>query len=199
MFELFSARAREVLTLAQEESRRVNRHEVGPEHLLLGLISEQKGIAGQVLKTMGAELRSARAEVSTLGDYENELTGSVIPFTNEAQQIFEFALEESRQLGHNCIDTEHLLLGLLRQGEHIPIQLLTNIGIDPDEVRTQVLNPQSDLLSSSPKTSSGTVQIRVAQTNAQFLKVIDQMLNIEMPTEQLIEQMTGLVQDYRKS
>jgi ATP-dependent Clp protease ATP-binding subunit ClpC len=199
MFELFSARAREVLTLAQEESRRVNRHEVGPEHLLLGLISEQKGIAGQVLKTMGAELRSARAEVSTLGDYENELTGSVIPFTNEAQQIFEFALEESRQLGHNCIDTEHLLLGLLRQGEHIPIQLLTNIGIDPDEVRTQVLNPQSDLLSSSPKTSSGTVQIRVAQTNAQFLKVVDQILNIEMPTEQLIEQMTGLVQDYRKS
>jgi ATP-dependent Clp protease ATP-binding subunit ClpC len=199
VFELFSAGAREVLTLAQEESRRVNRHEVGPEHLLLGLISEQKGIAGQVLKIMGAELRSARGEVFTLGEYENELTGSVIPFTNEAQQIFEFALEESRQLGHNCVDTEHLLLGLLRQGESIPIQVLTNIGIDPDEVRTQVLNPQSDLLSSSPKTSSGTVRIRVAQTNAQFLKVIDQILNIEMPTEQLIEQMTGLVQDYRKS
>jgi ATP-dependent Clp protease ATP-binding subunit ClpC len=198
MFELFSTRAREVLTLAQEESRRVNHHRVGPEHLLLGLISEQKGIAGQVLKAMGAGLRSARAEVSTLGDYENELTWRVIPFTDKAQQIFEFALEESRQLGHNCVDTEHLLLGLLRQGERIPIQVLTNIGIDPDEVRTQVLNPQLDLASSKPKASSGTVQIRVAQTNAQFLKVIDQILNIELPTEQLIEQMTGLVQEHRK-
>jgi ATP-dependent Clp protease ATP-binding subunit ClpA len=199
VFKLFSARAREVLMFAQEESRRVNLNYLGPEQLLLGLISEQKGIAGQVLGAMGAELRSARAEVCTLGDYENELIGRVIPFTDKAQQIFEFALEESRQLGHNCVDTEHLLLGLLRQGERMPIQVLTNIGIDPGEVRTQVLNPQLDLVSSKPKTSSGTVQIRVAQTNAQFLKVIDQMLNIEMPTEHLIEQMTGLVQDYRKS
>jgi ATP-dependent Clp protease ATP-binding subunit ClpC len=131
VFKLFSARAREVLMFAQEESRRVNLNHLGPEQLLLGLISEQKGIAGQVLRAMGVELRSARAEVSTLGDYENELAGSVIPFTDEAQQIFEFALEESRQLGHNCIDTEHLLLGLLCQGESIPIQVLTNIGIDP--------------------------------------------------------------------
>jgi ATP-dependent Clp protease ATP-binding subunit ClpA len=139
VFERFTDRARRVLVLAQEESRLLGHSFIGTEHLLLGLISNGKGSAFEALHRHGLTLDSARQEVEDLvGSNDSTPTGSP-PFTPRAKKALELALRESLQLGHKEIRTGHLLLGLLREGEGVGVQVLSDLGVDPVELRRTVL------------------------------------------------------------
>ncbi|PIA26078.1 hypothetical protein AQUCO_10000031v1 [Aquilegia coerulea] len=125
--------------LAQEEARRLGHNFVGTEQILLGLIGEGTGIAAKVLKSMGINLKDARVEVEKVIGRGSGFVAVEIPFTPRAKRVLELSLEEARQLGHNYIGSEHLLLGLLREGEGVAARVLENLGADPNNIRTQVI------------------------------------------------------------
>eukprot|EP00894_Picocystis_sp_ML_P000166 jgi/Pico_ML_1/50683/g1850.t1 len=139
MFERFTEKAIKVVMLAQEEARRLGHNFVGTEQILLGLIGEGTGIAAKVLKSMGVNLKEARVEVEKIIGRGSGFVAVEIPFTPRAKRVLELSLEEARQLGHNYIGSEHLLLGLLREGEGVAARVLENLGADPAKIRTQVI------------------------------------------------------------
>jgi ATP-dependent Clp protease ATP-binding subunit ClpC len=140
MFNRFTERARKVIILAKEEARRFNHDYIGTEHILLGLIREGEGVAAAVLQKMGVSLENIRLEVEKLVQPgpTTQIIGD-IPFTPRAKKALELAAEEARSLGHNYIGTEHLLLGLIREGEGIASQVLLNLGLDLNTVRNEVM------------------------------------------------------------
>ncbi|KAF5793040.1 putative Clp domain superfamily protein [Helianthus annuus] len=137
MFERFTEKAIKVIMLAQEEARRLGHNFVGTEQILLGLIGEGTGIAAKVLKSMGISLKDARVEVEKIIGRGSGFVAVEIPFTPRAKRVLELSLEEARQLGHNYIGSEHLLLGLLREGEGVAARVLENLGADTSNIRTQ--------------------------------------------------------------
>ena len=139
MFERFTEKAIKVIMLAQEEARRLGHNFVGTEQILLGLIGEGTGVAAKVLKTLGINLKDSRIEVEKIIGRGSGFVAVEIPFTPRAKRVLELSLEEARQLGHNYIGTEHLLLGLIREGEGVAARVLENLGIDLTKVRTQVI------------------------------------------------------------
>ncbi|KAL6011748.1 ATP-dependent Clp protease ATP-binding subunit ClpA cd4b, chloroplastic [Asimina triloba] len=139
MFERFTEKAIKVIMLAQEEARRLGHNFVGTEQILLGLVGEGTGIAAKVLKSMGINLKDARVEVEKIIGRGSGFVAVEIPFTPRAKRVLELSLEEARQLGHNYIGSEHLLLGLLREGEGVAARVLDNLGADPANIRTQVI------------------------------------------------------------
>ncbi|OGX31887.1 MAG: hypothetical protein A3G37_04245 [Omnitrophica WOR_2 bacterium RIFCSPLOWO2_12_FULL_46_30] len=141
MFNRFTERARKVIILAKEEARRFNHDYIGTEHILLGLIREGEGVAAAVLEKMGLDLQTIRLEVEKVVQPgpTTQILGD-IPFTPRAKKALELAAEEARALGHNYIGTEHILLGLIREGESVASQVLLNLGLDLDRVRNEVLN-----------------------------------------------------------
>ena len=139
MFERFTEMAIKVIMLAQEEARRLGHNFVGTEQILLGLIGEGTGVAAKVLKSMGVNLKDARVEVEKIIGRGSGFVAVEIPFTPRAKRVLELSLEEARQLGHNYIGTEHLLLGLIREGEGVAARVLENLGVDLAKVRTQVI------------------------------------------------------------
>jgi len=139
MFELFTEKAIKAVMLAQEEARRLGHNLVGTEQILLGLLGEKTGIAAKVLMTMGATLKDARIEVEKIIGRGSGFSPAELPFTPKVKRVFEYAYEESRQLGHNYIGPEHLLLGLIRDGEGVASKVLERLGIDPKEAQAQVL------------------------------------------------------------
>ena len=140
MFNRFTERARKVIILAKEEARRFNHDYIGTEHILLGLIREGEGVAAAVLQKMGVSLENIRIEIEKLVQPgpTTQIIGD-IPFTPRAKKALELAMEEARALGHNYIGTEHLLLGLIREGEGIASQVLMNLGLDLNSVRNEVM------------------------------------------------------------
>ena len=140
MFNRFTERARKVIILAKEEARRFNHDYIGTEHILLGLIREGEGVAAAVLQKMGMDLETIRLEVEKFVQPgpTTQILGD-IPFTPRAKKALELAAEEARELGHNYIGTEHILLGLIREGESVASQVLLNLGLDLDRVRNEVL------------------------------------------------------------
>ena len=139
MFEKFTDRARRVIVLAQEEARLLNHDYIGTEHLLLGLIHEGEGVAAGALESLGISLEDVRRHVEEIVPRgQHELSGH-IPFTPRAKKVLELSLRESQQLGHDYIGTEHILLGLIREGEGVAAQVLVSLGADLDRVRQQVL------------------------------------------------------------
>ncbi len=140
MFNRFTERARKVIILAKEEARRFNHDYIGTEHILLGLIREGEGVAATVLQKMGISLENIRLEIEKLVQPgpATQIIGD-IPFTPRAKKALELAAEEARSLGHNYIGTEHLLLGLIREGEGVASQVLLNLGIDLNGVRNEVM------------------------------------------------------------
>jgi ATP-dependent Clp protease ATP-binding subunit ClpC len=139
MFERFTDRARRVVVLAQEESRLLNHHHIGTEHVLLGLIHEGEGVAAMALESLGISLETVRNKVEeTIGAGESPPSGH-IPFTPRAKKVLELSLREALQLGHNYIGTEHILLGLVREGEGVAAQVLVGLGAGLDAVRKQVI------------------------------------------------------------
>ena len=160
MFERFTEKAIKVIMLAQEEARRLGHNFVGTEQVLLGLIGEGTGVAAKTLKAMGVNLKDARAEVEKIIGRGSGFVAVEIPFTPRAKRVLELSWDEARQLGHNYIGTEHLLLGLIREGEGVAARVLENLGIDLNKVRSNVIKmlgeakPQTSSSSSSSSTGS---------------------------------------------
>jgi ATP-dependent Clp protease ATP-binding subunit ClpC len=155
MFERFTEKAIKVIMLAQEEARRLGHNFVGTEQILLGLIGEGTGVAAKVLKSMGVNLKDARIEVEKIIGRGSGFVAVEIPFTPRAKRVLELSLEEARQLGHNYIGTEHLLLGLIREGEGVAARVLENLGVDLSKVRTQVIRMLGETAEVTPGGSSG--------------------------------------------
>jgi len=139
MFERFTETAIKVIMLAQEEARRLGHNFVGTEQILLGLLGEGTGVAAKVLQSMGVNLKDARTEVEKIISRGSGFVGSEIPFTPRAKRVLELSLEEARQMGHNYIGTEHLLLSLIREGEGVASRVLENLGVNLSKVRIQVI------------------------------------------------------------
>ena len=152
MFERFTEKAIKVIMLAQEEARRLGHNFVGTEQILLGLIGEGTGVAAKVLKSLGVNLKDSRIEVEKIIGRGSGFVAVEIPFTPRAKRVLELSLEEARQLGHNYIGTEHLLLGLIREGEGVAARVLENLNIDLTKVRTQVIR----MLGETAEVGTGT-------------------------------------------
>ena len=162
MFERFTEKAIKVIMLAQEEARRLGHNFVGTEQVLLGLIGEGTGVAAKTLKSMGVNLKDARAEVEKIIGRGSGFVAVEIPFTPRAKRVLELSWDEARQLGHNYIGTEHLLLGLIREGEGVAARVLENLGVDLNKIRSNVVKmlgeskPQSVSSGSSSSSSSSS-------------------------------------------
>jgi ATP-dependent Clp protease ATP-binding subunit ClpA len=139
MFERFTDRARRVVVLAQEEARMLNHNYVGTEHILLGLIHEGDGVAAKALESLGISLEAVRAQVEEIIGQGQQIPSGHIPFTPRAKKVMELSLREALQLGHDYIGTEHILLGLIREGDGVAAQVLIRLGADLNRVRQQVI------------------------------------------------------------
>nr|YP_009395462.1 Clp protease ATP binding subunit [Polysiphonia infestans]ARW64442.1 Clp protease ATP binding subunit [Polysiphonia infestans] len=159
MFERFTEKAIKVIMLAQEEARRLGHNFVGTEQILLGLIGEGTGIAAQVLKSMNVNLKDARIEVEKIIGRGSGFVAVEIPFTPRAKRVLELSLEEARQLGHNYIGTEHLLMGLVREGEGVAARVLENLSVSVASIRTEVIQMLGDNTDAN-STNSNSMQTR---------------------------------------
>ena len=139
LFERFTDRARRVVVLAQEEARLLNHNYIGTEHILLGLIHEGEGVAAKALESLGISLEAVRSQVEEIIGQGGQSPSGHIPFTPRAKKVLELSLREALQLGHNYIGTEHILLGLIREGEGVAAQVLVKLGADLSRVRQQVI------------------------------------------------------------
>ena len=151
MFERFTDRARRVVVLAQEEARMLSHNYIGTEHILLGLIHEGEGVAAKALESLDISLEAVRAQVEEIIGQGQQAPSGHIPFTPRAKKVLELSLREALQLGHSYIGTEHILLGLIREGEGVAAQVLQKLGADLNRVRQQVIQ----LLSRLPGQGAG--------------------------------------------
>ncbi len=162
MFDRFTERARKVIILAKEEAKRFNHDYIGTEHILLGLIKEGESVAAAVLQNLGLSLETIRLEVEKLVQYgPSTMVSGDIPFTPKAKKVIELAMDEARRLGHNYIGTEHLLLGLIKEGEGVASHVLLNVGLDLNKVRAEVIkllgsaSPQGEGAEPNPAVGGG--------------------------------------------
>ncbi len=158
MFERFTDRARRVVVLAQEEARMLNHNYIGTEHILLGLIHEGEGVAAKALESLGISLEAVRAQVEEIIGQGQQAPSGHIPFTPRAKKVLELSLREALQLGHNYIGTEHILLGLIREGEGVAAQVLVKLGADLNRVRQQVIQLLSGYQGKEAATSGGPAE-----------------------------------------
>ena len=158
MFERFTDRARRVGVLAQEEARMLNHNYIGTEHILLGLIHEGEGVAAKGLEALGISLEGVRAQVEEIIGQGQQAPSGHIPFTPRAKKVLELSLREALQLGHNYIGTEHILLGLIREGEGVAAQVLVKLGADLNRVRQQVIQLLSGYQGKEAATNSGPAE-----------------------------------------
>ena len=157
MFERFTERARRVVVLAQEEARMLNHNYIGTEHVLLGLIHEGEGVAARALESLGVSLDAVRQQVEEIIGQGQETPSGHIPFTPRAKKVLELSLREALQLGHEYIGTEHILLGLIREGDGVAAQVLVKLGADLNRVRQQVIQLLHGYQGQEPA-SAGTSQ-----------------------------------------
>src|SRR5690554_3884338 len=155
MFERFTDRARRVVVLAQEEARMLNHNYIGTEHILLGLIHEGEGVAAKALESLGISLEAVRQQVEEIIGQGQQAPSGHIPFTPRAKKVLELSLREALQLGHNYIGTEHILLGLIREGEGVAAQVLVKLGADLNRVRQQVIQLLSGYSGGKEAATSG--------------------------------------------
>ena len=169
MFERFTDRARRVVVLAQEEARMLSHNYIGTEHILLGLIHEGEGVAAKALESLDISLEAVRAQVEDIIGQGQQVPSGHIPFTPRAKKVLELSLREALQLGHNYIGTEHILLGLIREGEGVAAQVLVKLGADLNRVRQQVIQLVQGFQGAEPE-KAGTAAEPAASTSA----VLDQ-------------------------
>src|SRR5205085_5686767 len=167
MFERFTERARRVVVLAQEEARMLNHNYIGTEHILLGLAREGEGVAARALESLGISLEAVRQQVEEIIGRGQEAPSGHIPFTPRAKKVLELSLREALQLGHNYIGTEHILLGLIREGEGVAAQVLVKLGADLSRVRQQVIQLLSGY--SGKEATSGAPSSETAPTGSLVL------------------------------
>ncbi|MFA9276900.1 MAG: ATP-dependent Clp protease ATP-binding subunit [Rhodoluna sp.] len=169
MFERFTDRARRVVVLAQEEAKMLNHNYIGTEHILLGLIHEGEGVAAKALESLNISLDAVREQVQDIiGQGQQQPTGH-IPFTPRAKKVLELSLREALQLGHNYIGTEHILLGLIREGEGVAAQVLVKLGADLNRVRQQVIQLLSGFQGKEPVAAGNKEEAASAQGGSQVL------------------------------
>jgi ATP-dependent Clp protease ATP-binding subunit ClpC len=192
-FEKFSERARRVLTLAQEEAQRFNHNYIGTEHILLGLVREEDGVAAKVLSSLGVELSKVRAAVEFIIGRGGKPTSGEIGLTPRAKRVIELAVDEARRLNHNYIGTEHLLLGLLREGEGVAAGVLESLGLNLERVRGEVSNilsqriPQAHPAHRASTRTPTLDQLGVDLTAAARAKKLDPVIGREKEIERLIQ------------
>ncbi len=181
MFERFTDRARRVVVLAQEEARLLNHNYIGTEHILLGLIHEGEGVAAKALESLGISLEAVRNQVQEIIGQGGSSPSGHIPFTPRAKKVLELSLREALQLGHNYIGTEHILLGLIREGEGVAAQVLVKLGADLSRVRQQVIKllsgyggPAGEQASGSSRERAGAVTGGSGGDSASGSLVLDQ-------------------------
>ena len=193
-FDKFTDRARKVLTLAQDEAQRFNHNYIGTEHLLLGLVREGEGVAARVLENMNVELAKVRTAVEfIIGRGDRPVVGEV-GLTPRAKRVIELAIDEARRLGHNYIGTEHLLLGLVREGEGIAAGVLESLGVNLDKVRHEVIRVLSQSTSAGPTTETKRAsktptvdQLGINLTDAVRAGKIDPVIGREKEIERVIQ------------
>jgi ATP-dependent Clp protease ATP-binding subunit ClpC len=181
MFERFTDRARRVVVLAQDEARRLDHNYIGTEHILLGLVQEGEGVAAKALEALGIGLAAVRQQVEEIVGRGKEAPGGHIPFTPRAKKVLELSLREALQLGHDYIGTEHILLGLIREGEGVAARVLANLGADLNLVRQQVvqllhshqMEGQERLSSARPAGSSGRLESIVNRRTEAIISRLD--------------------------
>jgi len=139
VFERFTERARQVVVLAQEESRTFKHNYIGTEHILLGLLREEEGLAGRVLESLDITIERVRAAVLQIVGAGEEPTPGQIPFTPRAKKVLELAIREALSLGHNYIGTEHILLGLARENEGVGVRILREFDVDAEKIRNEII------------------------------------------------------------
>jgi ATP-dependent Clp protease ATP-binding subunit ClpC len=139
MFERFTERARQVVVLAQDEARTLKHNYIGTEHILLGLLREEEGLAARVLDTLDITVEEVRAQVARIVGQGDEVTTGQIPFTPRAKKVLELALREALSLGHNYIGTEHILLGLVRENEGVAARILLDFDADAEKIRNEII------------------------------------------------------------
>ena len=184
MFERFTDRARRVVVLAQEEARMLNHNYIGTEHILLGLISEGEGVASVALKSLGISLDAVRQQVEEIIGRGQQAPSGHIPFTPRAKKVLELSLRESKQFDHNYIGTEHILLGLIREGNGVAAQVLVKLDADLKRVRQQIIQ----MLNEHPAGEPGPgVEVRLGMVE-QRLTAIEQRVGIGPDTSELDEQ-----------
>ncbi len=158
MFERFTDRARRVIVLAQDEARMLNHNYIGTEHILLGLIHEAEGVGAKALESLGVSLDGVRDQVREIIGEGSQAPSGHIPFTPRAKKVLELSLREALQLGHNYIGTEHILLGLLREGEGTAVKVLSRLKVEPAEVRQEVIERLSGYQGKEPATAGGPAE-----------------------------------------
>ncbi|SDT25497.1 ATP-dependent Clp protease ATP-binding subunit ClpC [Actinoplanes derwentensis] len=166
MFERFTDRARRVVVLAQEEARMLNHNYIGTEHILLGLIHEGEGVAAKALESLEISLEAVRRQVEEIIGQGQETPAGHIPFTPRAKRVLELALREALQLGHDYIGTEHILLGLIREGEGVAARVLVKLGADRDRVRQQVIQLISGFAAEATEQTGGKATVKATATAA---------------------------------
>ena len=143
MFERFTERARQVVVLAQDEARALKHNYIGTEHILLGLLREEEGLAARVLESLDITVEEVRAQVARIVGQGDEVTTGQIPFTPRAKKVLELSLREALALGHNYIGTEHVLLGIVREYEGVAARILLELGADAETIRNEVIRALS--------------------------------------------------------
>ncbi len=190
MFERFTDRARNVVVLAQDEARLLNHNYIGTEHILLGLIHEGEGVAAKALDLLGISLEAVRQQVEEIIGRGQQAPSGHIPFTPRAKKVLELSLREALQLGHNYIGTEHILLGLIREGKGVAAQVLVKLGGNLDRVRQQVIaleqeNPTTEELPPAARRRTVRTQASAAaeafahteRENADLAAKLDEILS----------------------
>jgi len=169
MFERFTDRARRVVVLAQEEARMLNHNYIGTEHILLGLIHEGEGVAAKALESLGISLEAVRQQVEEIIGQGQQAPSGHIPFTPRAKKVLELSLREALQLGHNYIGTEHILLGLIREGDGVAAQVLVKLGADLNRVRQQVIQLLHGYQGKEPTTGAAAGSTEAAPSTSLVL------------------------------
>ena len=198
MFKRFTDRARRVVVLAQEEARMLNHPYVGTEHILLGLIHEGEGVAAKALESLGISLEAVRTQVEEIIGQGQQIPSGHVPFTPRAKKVMELSLREALQLGHDYIGTEHILLGLIREGDGVAAQVLIRLGAHLDRVRQQVIvllyqskEPQLARRPAEEGAPSPEVQARLDAVEDR-LAAVEQRVGTGPDTSDLDEQINGV-------
>src|SRR5258706_11003925 len=174
LFDRFTDRAGRVVVLAQEEARLLNHNYIGTEHILLGLIHEGEGVAAKALESLGISLEAVRHQVEEIIGQGGSSPSGHIPFTPRAKKVLELSLREALQLGHNYIGTEHILLGLIREGEGVAAQVLVKLGAPLSRVRQQVIQLLSGYAGPKEATTGGAGPTGGAESQPSGSLVLDQ-------------------------
>ena len=192
MFERFTERARQVVVLAQEEARTLKHNYIGTEHILLGLLREEEGVAGRALARLDITVEHARSQILEITGQGEEVAAGQIPFTPRTKKVLELALRQALDFGHNYIGTEHILLGLVRENEGVAARVLSNAGADADRTRDETIRMMAEAgvpIVGRRRASTGTARdVDVAGADPPSAEDLDDQIGRLMAEEKIVSE-----------